>query len=77
MCTYRQTNQPPIQRVAGALFLELKRPGLTTHFHLVPRSKTPGAIPPLPQYAFMAWCSVKVQGKFTLHFIDEVLRCYS
>jgi hypothetical protein len=23
------------------------------------------AIPPLPQYAFMAWCSVKAQGHFT------------
>jgi hypothetical protein len=22
-----------------------------------------GALPPLPQYAFMAWCSVKVQGQ--------------
>jgi hypothetical protein len=22
-----------------------------------------GAIPPFPQYAFMAWCSVKVQGQ--------------
>jgi hypothetical protein len=21
-----------------------------------------GAIPPLPQYAFMAWCSVQAQG---------------
>jgi len=25
----------------------------------VPRSKMHGAIPPLPQYALMAWCSVK------------------
>jgi hypothetical protein len=32
---------------------------LTTHLHLVPRSRMIGAIPPLPQYAFMAWCSVK------------------
>jgi hypothetical protein len=23
-----------------------------------------GAIPPLPQYAFMAWCSVKAQGLY-------------
>jgi hypothetical protein len=22
-----------------------------------------GATPPLPQYAFMAWCSVKAQGQ--------------
>jgi hypothetical protein len=26
-----------------------------------------GAIPPLPQYAFMAWCSVKGQGQFYLY----------
>jgi hypothetical protein len=25
-----------------------------------------GAIPPLPHYAFMAWCSVKVQGQLHL-----------
>jgi len=23
-----------------------------------------GAIPPLPQYAFMAWCLVKAQGRY-------------
>jgi hypothetical protein len=23
-----------------------------------------GALPPLSQYAFMAWCSVKAQGQF-------------
>jgi len=33
---------------------------LTTHLHLL------GAIPPLPQYAFMAWCSVKAQGQLYL-----------
>jgi len=30
-----------------------------------------GDIPPLPQYAFMAWCSVKAQGQlyfFTFTF---------
>jgi hypothetical protein len=26
-----------------------------------------GAIPPLPQYAFMSWCSVKVQGHLYLY----------
>jgi hypothetical protein len=26
-----------------------------------------GAIPPLPHYAFMAWCSVKAQGQFFLY----------
>jgi hypothetical protein len=34
---------------------------LTTHLHLVLRSRTRATIPPLPQYAFLAWCSVKVQ----------------
>jgi hypothetical protein len=27
-----------------------------------------GAIPPLPEYAFMAWFSVKAQGQLYLHF---------
>jgi len=25
------------------------------------------AIPPLPQYAFIAWCSVKTQGKLYVY----------
>jgi hypothetical protein len=28
-----------------------------------------GAIPPLPQYAFMAWCSVKAQEQFYLYLL--------
>jgi hypothetical protein len=32
---------------------------LITYFRLVPRSILRGAIPPLPPYASMAWCSVK------------------
>jgi hypothetical protein len=28
-----------------------------------------GAIPPLPQYAFMAWCSVKAQGQLYLYLL--------
>jgi len=27
-----------------------------------------GAIPALPQYAFMAWCSVKAQGQLYIYF---------
>jgi len=34
----------------------------------VPRSRSRGAIIPLPQYAFMAWCSVKKNTGITLHF---------
>jgi hypothetical protein len=43
---------------------------LTTHLHLVQTSRMHGAIPPFPQYAFMAWCSVKkkAQGQITLLF---------
>jgi hypothetical protein len=46
----------------GALSLGVK---LTTHLHLVPRSRVGGAIPPLPQYIFMAWCLVKHRNNFT------------
>jgi hypothetical protein len=38
-----------------------------------------GAILPFPQYAFMAWCSVKKSTGstllFTLYTADEVVRC--
>jgi hypothetical protein len=36
---------------------------LTTHLHLVPRSRIRGAVTPLPQNVFMAWCSPKAQGQ--------------
>jgi hypothetical protein len=36
---------------------------ITTHLHLGPMSRMPGAISPLPHYAFMVWCSVKAQGQ--------------
>jgi len=29
---------------------------LTTHLHLVPRSRMRGAVLPFPQYTVMAWC---------------------
>jgi len=34
----------------------------------VPASRMCRTIPPLSQYAFMAWCSVKAQGQFYLTF---------
>jgi hypothetical protein len=40
--------------------------------HLVPRSRMLGAISPLPQYTFMAWCIVKAQG----HYIQFKLRSH-
>jgi hypothetical protein len=41
-----------------------------------------GAILPLPQYAYMAWCSVKAQGKrlpftFTLHPLSKWQTLYN
>jgi hypothetical protein len=38
---------------------------LTTHLHLVPRSRVSGTILPLPQYVFMAWFLVKHRDNFT------------
>jgi hypothetical protein len=47
--------QPPIQWVPGALSLGVEQPGCE------------GAIPPLPHYAFVAWCLVKAQGQLYLY----------
>jgi hypothetical protein len=38
-----------------------------SHLRLLPRSRMRGAIPPLPKYAFVAWCSVKTQGLYLYH----------
>jgi hypothetical protein len=40
---------------------------LTTHPHLVPRSKNEWSYTSTPQYTFMAWCSVKAQGQLYLY----------
>jgi hypothetical protein len=54
----------------GVLSLGVKRPEreLTTHLDLVPRSRMRGALPPLSQYAFMAWCSVGKKHRDKLTF---------
>jgi hypothetical protein len=57
--------QPPIQWVPGALSLGVKWPGawiwpLTSIQCRGQRMS--GVIPPLPQYAFRAWCSIIAQG---------------
>jgi hypothetical protein len=44
---------------------------LTAHFHLVQRSKNACSYTSTPQYAFMAWCSVKAQGQLYLYFPRE------
>jgi hypothetical protein len=38
---------------------------LTTQFHIVLRLRMHGVIPPLPQYIFITWCSVKHKKNFT------------
>jgi hypothetical protein len=40
---------------------------LTIQLRLGPRSRIRGAIPPLPQYTFMARCLVKAQGQLYLY----------
>jgi hypothetical protein len=67
--------QPPIEWVPGALSLGVKERGreATTHLHLLPRSRMHGAIPPLSQYVFMAWCLVKHRDNFTFTFCQEQL----
>jgi hypothetical protein len=61
--------QPPIQWVPGVLSLGVKQLGCEAD-HSPPSSakvRMCGAIPPLPQYAFVAWCSVKAQGLLYLY----------
>jgi len=41
---------------------------LTTHLHLVPRSKNAWSYTSNPQYAFVAWCLVKHRDNFTFTF---------
>jgi hypothetical protein len=70
--TVLKPTQPPMQLVSGSLSLEVMRPEreLTTHFPLVPRLRMRGAVPPLPQYAFMAWYLVKQRENFTFTLIS-------
>jgi hypothetical protein len=51
------STQSPIQWVPRVLSLEVKRTGREAD--QLPRSRMLGAIPPFPQYAPMAWRSVK------------------
>jgi hypothetical protein len=41
---------------------------LTIHLYLVMKSRRCGAVPPLPQYAFVAWCSLKRRHRDILTF---------
>jgi hypothetical protein len=53
--------QPPIQWVPGALSLGVKRPGREADHSPLSSAEV------IPQYAFMAWCSVKAQGQLQLY----------
>jgi hypothetical protein len=35
-----------------------------------------GAIPPLPQYAFMAWCLEKAQGQLYIYLVLSISKKY-
>jgi len=49
----------------GSCFPGVKAAGkLTTHLHLVPRSRMREVIPPSPQKTFMKWCLVKHMDNF-------------
>jgi hypothetical protein len=58
-----------VKRIQNIQFQHVLTSGdlLTTHLHLVLRSRMHGAIPPLPQYALIACCSVKKITVTTLH----------
>jgi hypothetical protein len=68
--------QPPIQWVPGTLPLGLsdRVVNLTTHLHLAPRLKNEWSYTSIPQYAFMAWCSVKAQWQFHLYLYPLVIK---
>jgi hypothetical protein len=63
-------NHPPIQGAPGTLFLVIKRPEREAD-HSPPSSaevKNSLALPPLPKYAFVAWCLVKHRDNYTFTF---------
>jgi hypothetical protein len=65
-----EPTQPPIQWVPGSLSLGVKQPWREAHHS--PQSsaevKNAWSYNSTPQYAFMAWCSVKAQGQLYLYF---------
>jgi hypothetical protein len=61
--------KPPIQWITGSFSLGVKRPGREAD-HSPPSSaevKNVWSYTNTPQYAFMAWCSVKAQGLVYLY----------
>jgi hypothetical protein len=63
--------QPPIQWLRVALSLGVKRPGREADHSLLYSAEVKNAQSStlIPQYAFMAWCSVKGQGQLYLYLL--------
>jgi hypothetical protein len=71
---YLMPTQPLIQWVPGTLSLGMKKPAREAdHSHLVPTSKNEWSYTSTPQYAFMAWCSVKAQGQLYFYHSNIIL----
>jgi hypothetical protein len=71
--------QPPIQWVPEALSLGVKRPGsvkLTTHLHLVPRSKMLSAVPPLPNTPSWRGAQLKHRDYITFTLNRKSCNCW-
>jgi hypothetical protein len=69
--------QPPILWVTGAFYLGVKRPELDAD-HSPPSSaenKNTWGYTSTPQYAFMAWCSVKTQEQLYLYLTTRTEYC--
>jgi hypothetical protein len=66
---------PPIQWIAGALSLEVKRPGREADISLPSSAEVKNAwsYTSTLHYVFMAWCSVKAQEHHYLIFIPYMI----
>jgi hypothetical protein len=65
------------QELGISLFITVSRLALgPTHLHLVLKSKMCGAIPPIPKYAFMSWCSIKAQGQLYLYLTSSLVNMW-
>jgi hypothetical protein len=57
-----EPTQPPAQWLQGDISLGIKKPGREAYLPIPSSAEfkgMPGAIPPFPQYSFMAWRAVK------------------
>jgi len=70
--------QPPFRWVPGAFFLGVKQPGREADQSPPSSAEVKNAVTytSTPQYAFMAWCSVKHRDNFTFTFSSNSARFY-